>query len=78
MCSVADRQSQLEASVEKLSEAVQTSLTAGVNAAVLSSPASILLPDDEVFRKLMEKVDCKVDKSFAVLQNKLDSLSSCL
>jgi len=49
MCSVADRQSQLEASVEKLSEAVEASLSAGVNAAVLSSTASILLPDDEIF-----------------------------
>jgi len=68
MCTVTERQSHLEATVEQLA--------ATVSAAVSSPRPHMQLADDEVLQKVMEEVDCKVDKSLAVLQNKLDNMSS--
>jgi len=72
MCSLAARQSQLEATMEKLSATVQESLTA-----VSSLPVGGLCNfDDHTLTQLTQKINSGTNDAFESLQNKLDNLSS--
>jgi len=68
---MAARQSQLEATVEKLSETVQESLTA-----ISSVPVGRSCNLDHTLTQLTQKINLGASDAFELLQNKLDNLSS--